>query len=460
MRFPLFDRQEERSRLLRLIARPEGSLAVLYGRRRCGKSRLLHDVLPPDRTVHYVGDDREASLQRAGLAKEMGWLLGGFERVDYPDWETLFDRFWSSAPAGTILVLDELPALVSQSPEIPSLLQKRIDHQAERGIHLVVAGSSQRMMQDLVLDRAAPLYGRAREISKIRPLRPGWIVDALAPGAPAAAVEAFALWGGVPRYWELAADHADSNEALRDLVLNPLGPLYEEPLRILRDGLRDTTQASSILSLIGAGCSRPSEIAGRLGKPVSSMARPLQRLLEMELIVRQTPFGEPPQRSKKVLYRIADPFLRTWFRFVEPNRSRLEARLVDLVAAELEEPWRQHVAETWEELARASVPLLALHGKTWGPAARWWGRGLDRQPIELDVVAESIDGEALLVGEVKWSRLDDPGAELERLGRKVENFPLAAGRRVHRVFWCLDGGGDTGHDAVVVWPGEVLAAMR
>lgn len=459
MRFPLFDRQEERSCLLRLISQAVGSLGVLYGRRRCGKSRLLREVLPRDRTVYYVGDDREASLQRAALAKEIGWLLVGFDRVEYPDWEALFDRFWSSAPAGTVLVLDELPALVSQSSEIPSLLQKWIDSQTERGIHLLVAGSSQRMMQGLVLDRGVPLYGRAREILKIRPLRPGWIVDALAPGKPEMAVEAYSFWGGVPRYWELAADHASSHQALRDLVLSPLGRLYEEPLRILRDGLRDTAQASSILSLIGVGCSRPSEIAARLGKPASSMSRPLGRLLEMELIGREVPFGESPRRSKKVLYRIADPFLRTWFRFVEPNRSRLEARLVDLVMAGLEERLRHHAAETWEELARESVPLLALHGETWGPAGRWWGSGLDRRPLELDVVAESLDGDALLVGKVQRSAIERPEAELARLAHKVETLPLASGRQVHCALWCL-GAGDDAEGDEVVGPGRVLAAMR
>jgi hypothetical protein len=35
------------------------------------------------------------------------------------------------------------------------------------------------------------------------------------------------VWGGVPRYWELAADYRELNEAVRRLVLSPLGVLYE-----------------------------------------------------------------------------------------------------------------------------------------------------------------------------------------------------------------------------------------
>ncbi len=63
MRLPILDREPESGRLRRLIQRPEGSLAVVYGRRRCGKSRLLREVVPEGRSVYFVGDDRESALQ-------------------------------------------------------------------------------------------------------------------------------------------------------------------------------------------------------------------------------------------------------------------------------------------------------------------------------------------------------------------------------------------------------------
>src|SRR3954449_9842939 len=117
-------------------------------------------------------------------------LLPGFDRVTYPDWDSLFSRFWNEAPSGTALVLDELPALVAETRELPSVLQKHVDRYPERGLHLLLAGSSQRMMQGLVLDRTAPLFGRAREILKIAPLRAGWIQRALHLDDPAQSVEA------------------------------------------------------------------------------------------------------------------------------------------------------------------------------------------------------------------------------------------------------------------------------
>ncbi len=174
------------------------------------------------------------------------------------------------------------------------------------------------MMQGLVLDRTAPLYGRATEILKIEPLPCGWVWKALRTTGDRDAIEAVAVWGGIPRYWELAADYPDREAAIQGLVLSQLGVLYDEPTRLLRDDLRDLAQAASILTLIGQGCHRPSEIASRLGMPATSLSRPLERLLELGLVRRDQPFGASPRDSKRSLYRIGDPFLRFWFRFPAP----------------------------------------------------------------------------------------------------------------------------------------------
>jgi AAA+ ATPase superfamily predicted ATPase len=430
---------------------------VVYGRRRCGKSRLLREILPPGRSVYYVGDDREASLQRASLATEIGRVLPGFERVTYTEWDDLLARWWREAQPGTVLALDEFPSLVTVALELPSLLQKYLDRESGRGLHLVLSGSSQRMMQGLVLDRTAPLFGRASEILKISPLPAGWIEEALRLGSPERAVESYAVWGGTPRYWELAGDHPDLPAAIRALVLSPLGVLFEEPSRLLLDDMRDTTQAASILSLIGQGCHRVSEIAARLGKPVTALSRPLQRLQDMDLITRELPFGEAPRTSKRTLYKISDPFLRFWFRHVEINRSRLGAGQIAAVETEIGQRLGHHIGEIWEELARASVPLLPLEGKTWGPAGRWWGPGLDRKPLEIDLVADSQDDNSLLVGEVKWAAPNDAPRLLAELETKAQRLPLAAGRTVVPALWLKAPAKAPGP---IVTPRQVLDVLR
>ncbi len=389
--------------------------------------------------MYYVADDREGRLQRAALAAEIARLLGGFADVSYPDWDALLTRWWRDAPPGAALALDEFPSLVSSAPELPSLLQKHLDQPPNRRPHLVLAGSSQRMMQGLVLDRSAPLFGRAREILKVEPLGAGWIKRALGIRDDIGAVEAYAVWGGVPRYWELARDHHSTGEAIEALVLDPLGVLHDEPRALLLDDLRDLTQAQSILTLIGAGAHRLSEIAGRLGKPATSLARPLARLNDLGLVRRDVPFGALLKDGKRSAYRIADPFLRLWFAFVEPNRSRLQARLISEVRRQVMQGLSRHVSGIWEDMVRESVPRARYFGKSWGPAAAWWGPGQDGLPMEVDVVAQSSDGRELLVGEAKWQEHLDWRREVAALQEKTVRLPLARGKRVRLAIWAKRG---------------------
>jgi hypothetical protein len=108
-------------------------------------------------------------------------------------------------------------------------------------------------------------------------------------------------------------------------VLDPLGPLHREPDRLLLEELPPAMETRPVLDAIGAGAHRLSEIAGRMGRPATSMSRPLQRLVAMGLVRREVPFGESEKKSRRSLYSIDDPFFRLWFRVVAPHRGALAA---------------------------------------------------------------------------------------------------------------------------------------
>jgi AAA+ ATPase superfamily predicted ATPase len=409
-----------------------------------------------------VGDEREPPLQRSALAVEISALLPGFDQVDYPDWSSLLQRWWREALPGSILTLDEFPYLVKASPELPSLVQRLFDHNRDRRVHLVICGSSQRMMQGLVLDASAPLYGRAQEILPVRPLEAAWIAKALPFSQAIDQLQAYSIWGGIPRYWELAADYQITWDAVRDLILDPLGVLHSEPRRLLLDDIRETAQVASMLALIGQGCNRLSEIAARLAKPAPSLTRPLQRLLELGFVRREQPFGVLSKNSKKTLYRIDDPFLAFWFRYVEPNRSRLEAGILQSVLDGIVQDYPHHCGAVWEELVRQSVARLPIADLQWLPAQRWWGAGADKKPLELDVVTQSVDGQALFIGEVKLTLQQNQLDAVEKeLARKLARLPLVKNyKHVHTGIFVAKQNELQTQPSQLVFADEVLTAMQ
>ena len=456
MRLPFLDRARELSRLRRALSRPGGALIVVYGRRRCGKSRLLQEALRGYEHAYYLADLGDAGMQRAALAVEAARVVPGFAAAAYPDWAALLETWSARAPAGAWLVLDELPWLVQASPALPSVVQRLVDRPGARPLRLILCGSSQRMMHGLALDETAPLYGRATEIVKVGPLPPAALRGAL-PLDAEAAVTAYAVWGGLPRNWELAADYGSTAEAIAALVLDRNGVLHGEPPRLLLDDMRSTVQAHSLLALIGGGSHRLSELGGRLGQPATNLSRPLARLIDLGYVRRELPFGESPRSTRRSLYRLDDPFLLFWYRFVAPHRSRLEHDLIDPVRDEVLARLPLHVAEIWEGLARESASRLPLHGMRWNPAARWWGKGADGVPLEVDVVAESVDRRHLLVGEAKWSDHADPAAVLAALAGKAARLPFRGGRPVRYALWLKRGAeAEAGSDRAPVVGPEAL----
>lgn len=456
MRLNFLNRKKEIAKLDRAFSSPEPAFVVLYGRRRCGKSTLLQHVARKT-DIYYLADQQETPLQMQSLAREIGRTVSGFDQVSYPSWEVLFTAIQNQAIPGTALILDEFPYLVRKSPELPSVIQKLIDSRQNK-IHIIICGSSQRMMQGLVLDSTAPLYGRALEIIKLRPLEPGWLPDALALN-PIAAIEAYSMWGGVPRYWELAKPFSSREAACKELILDRDGILHEEPMRLLLDDMRGASQPHSLLALIAGGANRLSEIAGRLGKPATSMTRPLANLIQLGYIKRDLPFGESLRSSKKTLYRIEDPFLQFWYRIVLPNHSMLEQDLIDEVYLASQQKLKAQTAEVWEELARKATAHLEIAGRRWKPAARWWGNGLDGKKMEIDAVAESLDGKCLLLSEAKWGDKTNVQSVINKLEEKAVNFPKRAGKKIIPAVWCKHQPAATNKHSVLT-PVDVLSVLR
>lgn len=423
------NRTDELARLDAVRTRPAGGLAVVYGRRRIGKTRLLVEWCRRHQGLYAVADQSAPDMQRRYLAEAVASRFPGFADVDYRDWQTLFSRLTAEARAARWrgpLVLDELPYWVASSPELPSVLQRWIDHEArDAGLVVAIAGSSQRMMQGLALDRGAPLFGRAHALFEVGPLAASWVTKAwggrLTPGE---VVEIYAAWGGVPRYWELAVDLGrDTQAAVDRLVLDAGGPLHREPDRLLLEEVPSALEVRPVLDAVGAGAHRVSEIAGRLGRPATSLARPLDRLVELGLVTREVPFGEPARGSRRSLYRISDPFTRLWFQVVAPNRGLLVSGTPAQRRQLLTRFWPRIVGEAWEQLTRERTPWLEHPvlgpAGTWAPAQRWW----QGSAPEWDLVAEDITGTRLLLGESKRtaSHLKDDVAEVE--GRALPDLP-------------------------------------
>lgn len=453
------DRIEETARLRDALSREKSSLVVVYGRRRLGKSTLIKRVLS-DGDVYFLADRSEGQHQRTLLAKVVAQVFPDFDKLTYPDWESLFRAVNYRTDKRFTLCLDEFPYLVEQSPELPSVLQKLVDEKQLK-YNLVLCGSSQNMMYGLFLDSTAPLYGRADEIMRLTLIRLPYIQEALDLDA-VSSVEEYAVWGGVPRYWELRENRNSLSDALWHNILSINGTLYEEPIKLFQDDVKDIVKTSTIMSYIGSGANRLSEIAARCNEPATNLSRPLKKLIDLGFLEKDVPFGIDEKNAKKSLYKIADPFMAFYYQFVVPNRSFIElGRRLPLEQA-LAAHFPEYVSMHWEKLCRDAVTGNMVNGIVYGKAKRWWGPVLneDKKPeqIEIDVMAESLDKKYLLVGECKWTNHENGKQLTAELLRKANLLPFAKNYKILPVLFLKNAPKDDVGNAM--FPENIVELMK
>jgi len=453
------DRIDEAARLKDALAREKSSLVVMYGRRRLGKSTLIKRVLS-ENDVYFLADRSEGQHQRALLAKVIAQVFPDFEKLSYPDWESMFRAVNYRTDKCFTLCLDEFPYLVEQSPELPSVLQKLVDEKQLK-YNLVLCGSSQNMMYGLFLDSTAPLYGRADEIMRLTPIRLPYIQEALNLNAMNA-IEEYAVWGGVPRYWELRENRISLDDAMWHNILSVNEALYEEPIKLFQDDVKDIVKTSTIMSYIGTGANRLSEIAARCNEPATNLSRPLKKLVDLGFLEKDVPFGIDEKNAKKSLYKIADPFMAFYYKFVVPNRSFIELGRRLPIEQALTTHFSEYVSMQWEKLCRDAVTGNLVNGVVYGQAKRWWGSVLneDKKPeqVEFDVMAESLDKKSLLVGECKWTTQENGNQLTAELLRKANLLPFAKNYTIVLVLFLKNA--PKGDSENVMLPEDVVELMK
>ena len=99
-----------------------------------------------------------------------------------------------------------------------------------------------------------------------------------------------------------------------------------------------------------------------------------------------------------------------------------------MVLERLSKSFLGYTAFWWEKLCRQAISGTEIEGFTFGFARNWWGNVSKTERVEVDVLAESTDGMALLVGECKWTEGENAARLLFELEEKVKKLPFTAGK--------------------------------
>ena len=419
-------RERELNALERLYQSNKFEFAVIYGRRRVGKTALINKFIDDKNAIYFMGVESNAKQNLENLSKSIMEYVSGTE-ID-----SIFSSFQSaleyvfklSEKERIILAIDEYPYVARSSNSLASTLQLLIDKYKDKSkLMLILCGSSMSYMEDHVLAYKAPLYGRRTAQMKLAPFDFEETCRYFKNFSDEDKALIYGVVGGTPQYLLQIDDNLSVEENIKNTFLNPVSFLYEEPINLLKQEVREPAIYTAVIAAVATGASRMSEISGKVGEDTNVCSMYLKNLINLGIVQKETPYGE--KASRKSVYSIEDNMFRFWYRFVFENNSIIARGAADLVYKRIEPQLSDYMGKVFEEICRQYLWKQLLSGNCpveFASLGRWWGNNpKEKRQEEIDIMGEQ-DKNTALFAECKWTNEKVDLGILETLVKRSELF--------------------------------------
>ena len=412
------DRNEELNKLIEITKSKKAELALIYGRRRVGKSRLLIEFAKRNNALYLLADISENILDI--LAKQ---VPDNF--VKFSTWEDFFEFLYKSKYK--IIIIDEFQYLYLINKAWPSMLQRWWEKIKDTDKKIILCGSIISTIYKISMGYGSALYGRKTFEMQVMPLKFKYIKNFFPNYNFEKLVEAYAILGGIPRYLEEFDPKIGINENIKNKILNKTAFLYNEPLNLLFEEFRSPAPYVSILLAITQGYTKFAEIAEFSKIQSHKLPKYLLILERVGIIEKETPITEKKIKTKTTRYKIKDNFYKFWFKFVFKNKSLIEQGLEKEVFDSIKKEINAYVGKAFEDICREFIIDSKIFPLT--RIGRWWYK-----EKEIDIVALNDRTKEILFAECKWQDKVNAEKILNDLKEKAKLVNFSRRKEVYAIF--------------------------
>lgn len=413
--------------------------AVIYGRRRVGKTALINEFTKDKDTIFFTGIETTAKENLDNFSGcIMEYNTGIAADSTFSSFRSAFEYVFELAKSKRIvLVIDEYPYIARASKSLASTLQLLIDKNKNHSkLFLILCGSSMSYMEDHVLSYKAPLYGRRTAQLKIDPFDFFESCRRFKKLSDVDKALAYGIVGGTPQYLIQFDDNLSIEDNIKNTHLNPSSFIFEEPGNLLKQEVREPATYNAIITAIATGSSKINEISNKVGANTSICATYIRNLIMLDIIKKESPYGE--KTTRKTIYTIKDNMFRFWYRFVPKNASIIAHGAAELAYKRIEPELSSYMGGVFEEICKQYLWKLLIDGKcpvSFSDIGRWWGtNSKTKSQEEIDIVGTA--GDSALFGECKWTNEKIGTGILETL---VERSNLFTYKKKHFYLFAKNG---------------------
>lgn len=402
-------------------------VAIMYGRRRVGKTTLINEFVKDKEVIFFTGIEGNEKENLEGLSKSIYSLSQDFADTSssFASFQEALETVFRIAEKRRIVfVIDEYPYIAASYKALSSILQILIDRYKNNSkMFLILCGSSLSFMENQVLGYKSPLFGRRTCQYKIIPFDFFEIKNYYTKFSNADLAVIYGITGGIPLYLSLMNDNLSVEENIKTNFLVPNAYLFEEPTNLIKQECRDPAQYNSIIKAIATGSSRMSEICSKTGLDTGLATSYLHKLISLGIVKKEMPFGT--ESSRKTIYVLEDSMFRFWYRFIPDNLAAINRGHTDNVYKKIAPQITSFMGGVFEEICKQYLWELNKQGKAsvaFTDLGRWWGNDpKSKCETKIDIMG-TADYKSALFCECKWTNEKVDTAVLDMLAERSTLF--------------------------------------
>lgn len=315
--------REQELRLLRELGlSSDSTLAVVYGRRRVGKSSLISEAFKDSKIYDFEGLENESE------AKQLEYFLIQL-RHHFPNTDTNGIKGWYEAlmalakaveSAPGVVLFDEFQWMANYRKGLVSILKTVWDKYFSKisSATMILCGSIASFMVNKVLKSKA-LYGRSSLAIHLKPFKVADTAKFLRGRSKQEILCAQMLVGGIPGYLKLLQTKNSVFLGIQELAFQEHGYFTTEYERIFTSQFGKSEFYEKLVRILSSkpmGLNRNQIVSASEISNGGSLSKYLEDLELAGFITSYTNFN---RQNRSKIYRLSDPFLRLYFKFISPR---------------------------------------------------------------------------------------------------------------------------------------------
>ncbi|MBO4456834.1 MAG: ATP-binding protein [Butyrivibrio sp.] len=320
----LEQRQDDLRFLNRYYESGLSNILVVYGHKNIEQDAFLMKFMENRKSFFY-------SARSASAKEQLTLWSGELKRDGIPVGEvsTYYDLLASCADsvgrAPVIFVIGNFENILKTDQTFMSQLTEYLEKNGKyRQVLVLLVSNDVNWVENSMVASLGNLAANIAGFRKIKPLPFSALRSFYPKMSYKDAVLTYSVLGGQTGLWRYFDDSLSFKENVCKNILDRNSYLYGEALRLTSQNLRETAVYHTILSVMARGINKLNDIYHETGFSRAKISVYLKTLIHHDFAYKAYSFGNVGRENVvKGVYKIADPLLDFYFRFIFPNESSL-----------------------------------------------------------------------------------------------------------------------------------------